>query len=364
MSVSLSEILSWTGGRLVNGGLLGPSADTIRVERPAPLSASRANDLAFFFSKDYQHELATARPGILITGEPFVGPLEKAGLPFWGSSAVIACADPYSAMALLSEKFAQRNSTVAHRGPRKARTLHPTAVIHPGAELGEGVQVGAYCVVEEGARIGAGTYLYPGCFVGPRVKIGEDCVLFPRVSVYEFAEIGNRVRIHAGSVLGSDGFGYAPKREGKQVVDHQKIFHLGRVIIGDDVEIGANSCVDRGTIADTIIGSKSKLDNLVHIGHNARLDEGSIICGGTCLAGNSSTGKFAYVGGLTGIANHVHVGDGAMVGAVSLITKDVPPGETALGNPQREYKEHFRVHAALNRLIKDRSKGKGGESGK
>jgi UDP-3-O-[3-hydroxymyristoyl] glucosamine N-acyltransferase len=215
-------------------------------------------------------------------------------------------------------------------------------------------------VIQERAQIGAGTVLYAGCFIGPSVKIGKNSVLFPRVSVYEWTILGDRVRLHAGVVLGSDGFGYAPKIIDGQVRGHQKIFHLGRVVVGDDVEIGANSCVDRGTMGDTVIANNVKLDNLVHVGHNSQLDEGAVICGGTCLAGRASVGRYAYVGGLTGITNAVRVGDGAKVGALSLVTKDVPPGGTAVGNPQREHREHFKVHALLNKLSLENKHAKGG----
>jgi UDP-3-O-[3-hydroxymyristoyl] glucosamine N-acyltransferase len=255
------------------------------------------------------------------------------------------------------EQFAARASSVAHlpvRDPEGPSEVHATAVIHPTAVLGAGTQIGPHCVIEAGVRIGAGTVLYAGCFVGPGCQVGESCVLFPRVTLYEWTELGNRVRIHSGAVLGSDGFGYAPDRQGGRVVGHRKIHHLGRVQVGDDVEIGANSCVDRGTLSDTVIGANAKVDNLVHIGHNARLDEGAVICGGTCLAGNASVGKYAYVGGLTGISNNVHVGDGAIVGAVSFVSRDVAPGSTAAGNPQREVRDHLRAHALLGRLIEGR----------
>lgn len=359
MAFTVTEILKWTGGRLVNGaasGSAGNSFDTIRVDRPSPLAISKSSDIAFFFSKTYQDELPAAAPGVLITGEAFAQPLEQAGLPFWKKTAVIACQDPYFAMALLSEKFAANLSSVAHLERNRESYIHPSAVVAPSAVIETGAQIGANCVIEADVKVGAGTVLYPSCYLGPRVHVGRDCVFFAGVAVYEWTEIGDRVRLHAGCVIGSDGFGYAPKRDGKKVFGHQKIFHLGRVVIGDDVEIGANSCVDRSTFGDTLIGNSAKLDNLVHVGHNAKIDVGAVICGGTCLAGNASIGKFAYVGGLTGIANHVHVGDGASVGAVSLVTKDVEPGGTAVGNPQRDHREHFKAHARLSRLIAERRK--------
>jgi UDP-3-O-[3-hydroxymyristoyl] glucosamine N-acyltransferase len=270
---------------------------------------------------------------------------------------VVACRDPYLAMALVSQRFAELNSSVGHVRGASTGEVHASAAVERSARIGARVRVGAQCVVEAGASIGDGTVLYPGCYVGRDARIGADCVLFPRVTIYERVEVGNRVRLHAGVVLGADGFGYAPgpasglAASGAPTTTHHKIYHFGRVVVGDDVEIGANSTVDRGTIADTVIGAGAKIDNLCHLGHNARLGRGAILCGGTFLAGNASVGDLVYVGGMSGVSNQVHVGDGAKVGAMSLLTKDVPPGETVAGNPQRTYREHFRAHAALNKLI-------------
>lgn len=358
MSFSVSEVLAWVGGRLANASALGERVESIRVERPVPLGASQASELAFFFSREYEKELPTSRAGILVIGEPFAKPLEAAGLPWWKTTAVVACEDPYLAMALLSERFAARLSSVAHLAAPENTGIHPTAIVHETAEIAPSAVIGPHCVVEERARIGEGTVLYPGCYVGPGVKLGSRCVLFPAVTLYEWTEIGDRVRIHSQTTIGSDGFGYAPRREGGKVVGHQKIYHLGRVVVGNDVEIGACCTIDRSTFGETRIGNQAKLDNKVHVGHNCTLLEGAVICGGTALAGGVTIGRFAYIGGLTGITNRVVVGDGASVGAVALVSKDVEPGGTAVGNPQRPYREHFKAHAALNRLIADRKKGK------
>lgn len=361
MSFSVHDILEFTGGRLVNQKDIQPKLDQIQVNRLSTLTDSQPQELAFFFNRAFENELQTARPGILIIGEPFVQLLRAAQLPFWNDCAVIACPDPYYSMAVLSEKFAEKLSSVSHLIQDQALSvesnrvaIHPSAVVSPSANLGFDVEIGPFCVIEAGSTIGAHSILYPGCFIGPHCKIGESTVLFPNVTLYERTEVGNRVRIHAQSVIGADGFGYAPKFSGKKIVGHQKIFHLGKVVIEDDVEIGANSCVDRATFGETRIKKHSKLDNLVQIGHNVFLDEGAIICGGTCLAGNSSVGKYTYVAGVCGIANHVHIGDGAKVGAMTLVSKDVPPGATVVGSPQREYREHFQVHALLNKLLRER----------
>lgn len=361
MTLTVSEILQIIQGRIVNSADLGPLLDEIRVSQPASLGSAKPSDVTFFFSRAFEHELPMTRPGVLITGEPFVQPLEAARLPFWKTAAVIACQDPYLAMALLSEKFAPSLSTVAHLPSGHTSQLppaeiHPTAIVAPSAEIAPGVKIGPHCVIEDRVQIGANTVLYPGCYVGPHCKVGESCVLFPQVILYEGTRIGNSVRIHSTTIIGADGFGYAPKRNGKQVVGHQKIYHLGHVSIGDHVEIGAGCTIDRGTFSDTVVGSHAKIDNQVHLGHNSRVDEGAILCGGICLAGNASVGKYAYVAGMVGIINHIHVGDGAQVGGMTLVTKDVPAQGTAVGNPQREYKEHFKVQAMLSRMLAERRK--------
>jgi UDP-3-O-[3-hydroxymyristoyl] glucosamine N-acyltransferase len=269
---------------------------------------------------------------------------------------VVACPDPYLAMALLSADFARELSTLSHSKRPEISSIHPTAVIHPSVQLGKQITVAAHCVVDEGSKIGDGSVLYPGVVIGPRVTVGEDSVFFPGVVIYENCEIGNRVRIHGNSVIGADGFGYAPKKSAQGMEGHQKIYHLGRVVVGDDVEIGASSTVDRSTLGDTVIEKHAKIDNQVQIGHNAHVGEGAIICGGSALAGRARLGRYAVVGGLTGVTNAVTVGDGASVAALSLVTRDVAPGSTAVGNPQREYAEHFRAHAALNRLVSERGR--------
>jgi UDP-3-O-[3-hydroxymyristoyl] glucosamine N-acyltransferase len=358
---SLAEILEATGGWLANSDDLTVAQGQIRVERPSTLPKSGASDLAFFFSREYESELPLARPGILITGEVFVKPLKAAGLPFWKTTAIVACKDPYHAMAVLSGKFADGISQMAHAAPVRGTKadIHPSAVVDPTAEIGEAVSIGPNSVIGAKARIGAGTRIYPSCFVGPGARLGSDCVLFPNVVVYERAEIGDRVRIHAGSVIGADGFGYAPKLESGKPTKHEKIYHMGRAVIEDDVEIGANSCVDRGTFGDTRVGKGAKIDNLCQVGHNAEISEGAILCGGTALAGGARIGRFALILGHVGVINNIRVGEFAKVAAHTLVSKDVPPGGVVAGIPQRDLKEHFKVHAFLNRMIK---KGRGQES--
>lgn len=350
----LLEALTPAQPRLANA--TAESVSAVSVERLAPLAGAGPRDVGFFFSKEYADELKTGCPGVLITAEPFLKPLEQSGHPVWSRGVVIACRDPYLGLALLSERFADVMTSNAHRPGERAgleTEVHPSATVSPEAHLGRSVVVGPGCVIEAGARLGDRVRLYGSCTVGRDSEIGADSVLFPGVTVYERCVLGARARVHAGAVIGSDGFGFAQvKVPGSPFpVRHQKIYHLGRVVCGDDVEIGANTCLDRGTFGETRLGNQVKLDNQVHIGHNCVIGEGTVICGGTALAGGVKIGRWVMVGGLTGITNRVEVGDGAQVGALALVTKDVPAGGTAVGNPQREYKDHFRVHARMNRLI-------------
>ena len=354
----LAQVLAWTSGRCANAERLGDSkAGQIRVTRANRLGRSRAGDIAFFFSRHYESELATASPSILILGEAFLAPLEAARgqLPGLESTALVVCQDPYLAMAIVLEQLAPVAvpSLLSPGISDLPAQIHPTAVIDPSARLGRGVRIGPFCTVGEGSVLGDGVELVSHISIGPRVTLGRGCKLFSFVTIYENCTLGDRVRLHSGVVIGADGFGYAPERGASGLV-HRKILHVGRVQIDDDVEIGANTCVDRATVGETHIGRGAKIDNEVQIGHNVEIGEGAIVCGKAGLSGSSSVGKYAYIGGAVGLANQVHVGDGARIGGMSLVSKDIPPGETWVGNPARRERDHFRVHALLNKLVHER----------
>lgn len=358
-SLGLSEVLQVTGGRFVNSDVIGDRALKIAVTGASALGTAREGTIAFFFSKDFQAELLTAQPSVLITGEPFVQPIQASGLPLWNKTAIIACADPYYAMAKLSRRLAKlHDSSVLGRPVAGPAVVHPSAVIDPTVKLADGVRIGPNCVVEAGAEIGEGTELFPSVYIGPGARLGKFCVIFPNVTIYEWTEIGNRVRIHSGSVVGADGFGYAPKLEAGVPVSHEKIYHLGRVVIEDEVELGANVLIDRATFGETRIGKQAKLDNAVHIGHNSRIGEGVIMCGMSATAGGTTIEKFVYVGGKVGIGNKAVVGPYAKIGAMSIVDKDIPAGGSAVGNPQRTHRDHFKAHAILNRLVAENDRKK------
>jgi UDP-3-O-[3-hydroxymyristoyl] glucosamine N-acyltransferase len=231
--------------------------------------------------------------------------------------------------------------------PRYPEGIHPTAVVLPEASLGEGVSAGPHSVIESVARVGARTRLAAGVVVGEGAEIGEDCVLHPGVTIYTHARIGNRVILHAGVVIGGDGFGYV-FAEGR----HNKFPQLGGVVIEDDVEIGCNSTVDRGSLGTTVIGQGTKIDNLVQIAHNVRIGKHCVIVAQTGISGSVTVGDYAVIGGQVGIGDHVTIEEGATIasGGGVLPGKIVRKGSVIWGVPGRPLSVFKRQYAHLSRL--------------
>jgi UDP-3-O-[3-hydroxymyristoyl] glucosamine N-acyltransferase len=229
--------------------------------------------------------------------------------------------------------------------PRPAPGVHPTAVLAERVELGKKVHVGPRAVIGEGACVGTRSIISAGCVLAAGVQVGGECFLYPNVTLYESVVLGDRVIVHAGTVLGSDGFGYAQDR-GR----HVKIPQTGGVIIEDDVEIGANSCVDRATLGITRIEQGTKIDNMVQIGHNCQIGARTIICGQVGLSGTTSIGAGVMMGGQSGTAGHLMIGDGAMVAGGTGVINTIAPGATVAGYPHQEISSWRRVTAALRKL--------------
>ena len=228
-----------------------------------------------------------------------------------------------------------------------AMGIHPTAVISPGAQLAAGVAVGPYAVIEDGAKIGAGTEIGAFCFVGRAATIGEQCRLYPRVTLYAGAKLANRVILHSGAVIGSDGFGYV-QSGGKR----WKFPQVGEVRIQDDVEIGANTTIDRGSLDRTEIGAGSKLDNLVHIAHNVRIGSNTVIAAQTGVSGSVVIGRDVAFGGQAGLGDHCVIEDGAIIGGQAGILpgKIVRSGQIVWGTPARPLNKFKTQFAWLSRL--------------
>jgi len=240
-----------------------------------------------------------------------------------------------------------------------AGTIHPTAVIDDSATLGSGVSVGPHTVIGKKTIIADRVAIGANCTIGDNVSIGQDSRLFSNITVYEYTVIGSNVAIHAGVVIGADGFGYVPK-------DGQifKVPQLGNVIIEDDVEIGANACIDKGTFTSTVVGKGSKIDNLVQLGHNVKLGRNVLLAGQTGIGGSSTVGDNTMMGGQAGISDHIRIGKNAKIGAKSGVSGHVKDGSVLFGYPARDAREYYKHLAFVSWLYKNAGKIKGFLEGK
>ncbi|HPX10780.1 MAG TPA: UDP-3-O-(3-hydroxymyristoyl)glucosamine N-acyltransferase [Syntrophales bacterium] len=320
MTKTLGEIASHVGAAVVGDA-------TVPVRHIRGLQEAEEGDLTFFTNPRYRSLLERTRASAILVPK---------GIDVPGKNLVVAD-DPYVAFARLLNLF--------YPEKRPAPGIRVGAWISPGARIQEGATVYPGAYVGERARIGAGTVLYPGVFVGDEAEIGEESVLYPNVSVYRRCRIGNRVILHAGVVVGSDGFGFAgPGRE------NLKVPQTGIVQIDDDVEIGANTTIDRGTLDKTWIKRGVKVDNLVQIAHNVIIDEYSIVVAQVGISGSSKLGKGVILGGQVGVVGHIEIGDHAMVAAKTGIHKAVPAGRIVSGYVQMPHQEWLKTVACFPKL--------------
>jgi len=224
--------------------------------------------------------------------------------------------------------------------------IHPTAIVEPDAHVGEGVTIREFCYVGHHAHLGDGVILYPHVIVGDGAQIGNATILYPSVVIGHHVQIHERVRIHSGSVLGGDGFGYVLDERGK----HHKVPQVGTVIVEDDVEIGANVCIDRATMGATRVGAGSKIDNLVQVAHNVQIGRNCILCGQVGLSGSVIVEDGAVLAGQVGARDHVRIGKGAIVGAKGGIMNDIPDGEFVAGIPAIPMRQRLKMEAAWRKL--------------
>lgn len=260
-----------------------------------------------------------------------------------GDRPIIVVKNADIAMAKLLEAFSPEE------GPVFETEIHPSAIIHPTAIVGKNVKIGPFCYVGKEVHIGSGTVLYASVSVYDNSRIGSDCTLWSGTVIREHTIIGHQCVFHNNVSIGADGFGYRPAPDGSGLI---KIPHLGNVVIGNQVEIGANSCVDKAKFNSTIIGDGCKIDNLVQIGHNSIMGKSCIMAGNSGLAGSVTLGNGVIVGGSASLKDHITVGSGATIGAGSGVIADVPAGSTVLGYPATAAREKLKQWAALKRLAK------------
>ncbi len=330
---SLAEILSWTGARA--SGVADSAA--IVIEQLAPLDEAGPGALAFFDNPKYLDALLATRATACFVTERFAGRVPAKTL-------ALVTAEPYRAFAaVLAHLFPDAVKPGSCFG---SRGISPGAFVHPEARLESDVIVDPGAVIGPGAEVGSGSSIGPNAVIGPQVRIGRDCLIGPGARILN-ALIGNRVIIHSGAAIGQDGFGFAIGRRG-----HMKVPQIGRVVIQDDVEIGANTTVDRGMIRDTVIGEGTKIDNLVQIAHNVRIGRHCLIVAQAGISGSTELGDFVSVGGQAGFAGHLSVGPGAQIAAQAGVTVDVPAKARLGGTPARAFRDWLRAHVVLDRLIK------------
>jgi len=306
----------------------------IEIRGVAGIESAQRGELAFVSNPRYRQALRTTQasavlvaPDVKIEREPGLSPL-----------AALRSTNPYLDFARAIEFF--------YAPPRYAPGIHATAVIAPSARIGAGAHVGPCCFVDEDAEIGRNAVLHSFVAIYRSARIGDDFFAHSHTVVRESCRIGNRVILQNGAVIGGDGFGFAKQADGRWY----KMIQAGITVLGDDVEIQANSCIDRATIGATRIARGAKLDDLVLVGHGGSVGEDTLLCGQVGMAGTTSVGKNCILGGQVGCSGHLTVGDGAMITPQSGVPNDVPPGALYSGSPVVEHRQWLKNVAAINRV--------------
>lgn len=324
-TLTLERVAKLVGGR-VDGDA------TLTIAGVAPVDEADPDQLAFLALRRYvRHAESSGARAFLVSEEL------RSAVPD-GRSCVVA-PDPYAALRVLLQAFFVEEGVVPG--------VHPTAVLGRGVRLGASVGIGPYAVLEDGVIVGDESSVGAHCVIGRLSRIGNRTRLHPHVVVYHGSVIGSDVVLHAGVRVGSDGFGY-------RMVDgaHLKMPQVGRAVIEDGVEIGANTTIDRGSLGDTIVGAGSKIDNLVMIAHNVKIGALSLLAAMVGIAGSTRLGKRTWVGGQAGVINQLQIGDDARIAVATKVFGDVPAGETVSGHPARPHREELRRQALLGRLPK------------
>jgi UDP-3-O-[3-hydroxymyristoyl] glucosamine N-acyltransferase len=330
---SLADVVAWTGAKATTRVELA----ALIVENVAPLDDAGPGTLAFFDNPKYLDALSTTRAMAC-----FVAPGFAARVP--SATVALVTETPYRDFALvLGRLYPEALSLGTFFG---SNGVSPGALVHPEARLEPEVIVDPGTVIGPRAEIGSGSVIGPNVVIAPEVRIGRDCKIGPGVRIAN-ALIGNRVIIHAGVAIGQDGFGFVVGPTG-----HIKVPQIGRVIIQDDVEIGANTTIDRGATRDTVIGEGTKIDNLVQIAHNVRIGRHCLIVAQAGISGSTELGDFVGVGGQAGFAGHLHVGAGAQIAAQAGVIADVPAKARLGGTPARSFRTWLRGEATLEKLAK------------
>jgi UDP-3-O-[3-hydroxymyristoyl] glucosamine N-acyltransferase len=316
----------------IAGAEVAPGADpAAEFSDVASLEQAGPRDISFLDNRKYIASFTASKAGAAIV-HPDLAERAPAGM------ALLLSKDPYRSYAKVAQAFYPRAAVEPW--------VAPTAYVDPAAQVGEGCRIEPGAVIYAGAEIGARCHIGPNAVIGAGVVLGDDCIIGANATV-QFALVGRNVNIYPGARIGQDGFGFAMGPQG-----HLKVPQLGRVIIGDNVEVGANATIDRGAGPDTVIGAGCMIDNLVQIGHNVQLGRGCVIVAQVGISGSTKLGDFVAAGGQAGLAGHLNIGTGARIAAQAGVAKDIPAGETVGGTPAVPQMDWLRQSAALNKLIR------------
>lgn len=318
--------------KFLNGEVVGD--ENISVSNVSKIEEGKPGTLAFLANLKYENFIYTTNASVVLVNKNFV-PREKV------NATLIKVDDAYQAFASLLELYTQARASVK-RGIEQPSFIHETAVVS------DDIYLGAFAYIGKNAKVGSNTKIYPQVFIGENVTIGSDCILYAGVKIYDDSVIGDRCILHSGVVIGSDGFGFAPLENGT----YKKIPQIGNTVLEDDVEIGANTTIDCGTMGSTIIRKGVKIDNLVQIAHNCEVGENTVIAAQTGMAGTSKVGKNCKFGGQVGLAGHLTIGDNVFIGAQSGIAKSVNSNQTLLGSPAIEIKDAIKALTVYKNLPK------------
>ncbi|WP_308246540.1 UDP-3-O-(3-hydroxymyristoyl)glucosamine N-acyltransferase [uncultured Prevotella sp.] len=323
--------MEFTAEQIANviGGRVEGNKDA-KVHTFAKIEEGTEGAISFLSNPKYTHYLYNTKSSIVIVNEDVE--LEKDV-----DATLIRVKNAYESIAKLLQIYEASK-------PKKTGVA-PQAYIAPSAKLGNNCYVGPFAYVGEGAEIGDGCQIYPHAVIGDNVKVGTNCIFYPNTTIYQGCKIGNNVTIHAGSVIGADGFGFAPGADG-----YDKIPQIGIVVIEDNVEIGANTCVDRSTMGATVIHKGVKLDNLVQVAHNVEIGENTVMSAQVGIAGSTKVGSWCMFGGQVGLAGHITIGDKTFLGAQSGVPGSLKGGEELIGTPPMNPRAYFKSQAIFRRL--------------
>ena len=315
---------------IVNGQIEGDA--NVDVSSFGKIEEATAGQLTFLANPKYEEYLYNTQASLVIVNDTF-------SLRQPVKATLIRVPDAYSAFAALLSRYQEMVT-------QQIKGIQQPCYISKTATYGENVFIGAFAYLGENVKVGNNTKIFPNAFLGDNVQIGNGSIIDPGVKIYKDCQIGDRVIIHAGTVIGSDGFGFAPQADGS----FKKVPQMGNVVIEDDVEIGANTTIDRATIGSTVIRAGAKLDNLIQIAHNVEVGNSSVIAAQAGVSGSTKIGKGVMIGGQAGIVGHLQIGDGSKINAQSGVSKSIDPGKAVTGSPAHDYTAALRSQALSRNL--------------